>query len=131
MGQRGDAARLEELGCSGYLLKPVKQSLLREALVTVLGQKQVGDGAVHLVTRHFLSEQKRQGMRILLAEDNPVNQKLAVVLLQKAGFSVDVVDNGLQAVGEGQGRQVQCGLDGCADARDGWAGGNHAHPPGG
>jgi PAS domain S-box-containing protein len=100
MGQRGDAARLEALGCSGYLLKPVKQSLLREALVTVLGQEQVGDGTVHLVTRHFLSEQKRQGMRILLAEDNPVNQKLAVVLLQKAGFSVDVVDNGLQAVGK-------------------------------
>ena len=98
MGQRGDAARLEALGCSGYLLKPVKQSLLREALVTVLGQEQVGDSTVHLVTRHFLSEQKRQGMRILLAEDNPVNQKLAVVLLQKAGFSVDVVDNGLQAV---------------------------------
>jgi CheY-like chemotaxis protein/HPt (histidine-containing phosphotransfer) domain-containing protein len=98
MGQRGDAARLEALGCSGYLLKPVKQSLLREALATVLGQKKAGDGAAHLVTRHLLSEQKRQGMRILLAEDNPINQKLAVVLLQKAGFSVDVVDNGLQAV---------------------------------
>jgi two-component system, sensor histidine kinase and response regulator len=98
MGQRGDAARLEALGCSGYLLKPVKQSLLREALGTVLGQSKAGDGAARLVTRHFLSEQKRQGMRILLAEDNPVNQKLALVLLQKAGYSVDVVDNGLQAV---------------------------------
>ena len=98
MGQRGDAARLEALGCSGYLLKPVKQSMLREALATVLGQKQAGEGSGRLVTRHFLSEQKRKGMRILLAEDNPVNQKLAVVLLQKAGFSVDVVDNGLQAV---------------------------------
>jgi len=98
MGQRGDAARMEALGCSGYLLKPVKQSLLRDALVTVLGQKQSGEGAPRLVTRHLLSEQKRQGMRILLAEDNPVNQKLALVLLQKAGFSVDMVDNGLQAV---------------------------------
>jgi PAS domain S-box-containing protein len=100
LGQRGDAARLEALGCSGYLLKPVKQSLLREALVTVLGLKQTGNGAGPLVTRHLLSERKRQDMRILLAEDNPVNQKLAVVLLQKAGFSVDVVDNGLQAVGK-------------------------------
>jgi PAS domain S-box-containing protein len=98
VGQRGDAARMEALGCSGYLLKPVKQSLLREALVTVLGQKQSGEGAARLVTRHLLSEQKRQGMRILLAEDNPVNQKLALVLLQKAGYSVDVVGDGLQAV---------------------------------
>ncbi len=98
MGQRGDAARMEALGCSGYLLKPVKQSLLREALVTVLGQKQSGKAAPRLVTRHLLSEQKRQGMRILLAEDNPVHQKLALVLLQKAGFSVDVVGTGLQAV---------------------------------
>ena len=98
MGQRGDAARLEALGCSGYLLKPVKQGLLREALVTVLGQKQSGQGAVRLVTRHLLAEQKRHGMHILLAEDNQINQKLAVVLLHKAGFSVDVVDNGLQAV---------------------------------
>ena len=96
MGQRGDAARLEAVGCSGYLTKPIKQSLLREALVTVLGQKQSKEGA-RLVTRHILAEQKRQGQRILLAEDNPVNQKLAVVLLQRAGFSVDVADNGLQA----------------------------------
>jgi len=100
MAQRGDAARLEAVGCSGYLPKPVKQSLLREALVAVLGQKRSRDGASRLVTRHLLSEQKRQGLRILLAEDNPVNQKLAVVLLQKAGFSVDVVENGLQVVGK-------------------------------
>jgi PAS domain S-box-containing protein len=100
MGQRGDAVRMEALGCSGYLLKPVKQSLLREALVTVLGQKQSGEAAPRLVTRHLLSEQKRQGMRILLAEDNPVNQKLALALLQKSGFSVDVVGTGLQAVGK-------------------------------
>jgi CheY-like chemotaxis protein/HPt (histidine-containing phosphotransfer) domain-containing protein len=98
MGQRGDAARLEALGCSAYLLKPVKQSLLRDALATVLGLKQTGESSGGLVTRHSLSEQKRKGVRILLAEDNPVNQKLAVVLLQKAGFSVDVVNDGLQAV---------------------------------
>jgi CheY-like chemotaxis protein len=98
MGQRGDAARLEALGCSGYLLKPVKQHMLYEALVTVLGQKSNKGEAPHLITRHTLSEARRQGMRVLLAEDNPVNQKLAVILLQKAGYSVDTVDNGLQAV---------------------------------
>jgi signal transduction histidine kinase/DNA-binding response OmpR family regulator/HPt (histidine-containing phosphotransfer) domain-containing protein len=121
MGQRGDAARLEALGCSGYLLKPVKQSLLREALVTVLGLKQAGNGASRLVTRHLLSEQKRQGMRILLAEDNPINQKLALVLLQKAGYSVDVVDNGLQAVGKVQeGKYNAVLMDVQMPVLDGW-----------
>jgi PAS domain S-box-containing protein len=96
IGQRGDAARLQALGCSGYLLKPVKQQMLYEALVTVLGSNP--EEQTKLITRHTLTENKRAGMRILLAEDNPINQKLAVVLLQKAGYSVDTVDNGLQAV---------------------------------
>ena len=96
MGKRGDAARLEALGCSAYLLKPVKQQMLREALITVLSQD--GEEKPHLVTRHQLAEQKRHNFRILLAEDNPINQKLAVTLLQKAGYSVDAVENGAHAV---------------------------------
>ncbi len=98
MGQRGDASRLEELGCSGYLLKPLRQHLLYDALVAVVGQKTSIGEPSRLITRHTLSEAKRQGLRLLLAEDNPVNQKLAVILLQKAGFSVDTVENGILAV---------------------------------
>jgi CheY-like chemotaxis protein/HPt (histidine-containing phosphotransfer) domain-containing protein len=96
MGQRGDAARLEALGCSGYLLKPVKQQLLFDAGIAVLGQKE--ERSASLVTRHSIAEQKKLGLRILLAEDNSINQKLAVVLLQKAGYSVDAVENGAQAL---------------------------------
>ena len=96
MGKRGDAIRLEALGCSGYLLKPVKRRMLREAIIAVFGRKEeIQPG---LITRHILNEQERHGKRILLAEDNSINQKLAVSLLQKAGFSVDAVENGFQAI---------------------------------
>jgi CheY-like chemotaxis protein len=96
MGQRGDAARLEALGCSAYLLKPVKQQMLFDAIIAVLSR--VEDRATSLVTRHVLSEQRKLGLRLLLAEDNPINQKLAVVLLQKAGYSVDAVETGTEAL---------------------------------
>ena len=96
MGHRGDAIRLEALGCSGYLLKPVKQQMLFDAVIAVLGRQEERESG--LVTRHTLSEQRKLGLRILLAEDNAINQKLAIVLLQKAGYSVDAVDSGAQAL---------------------------------
>jgi CheY-like chemotaxis protein/HPt (histidine-containing phosphotransfer) domain-containing protein len=95
MGQRGDAVRLEALGCSGYLLKPVKQQMLFDAVVAVLARKEEPPG---IITRHVLAEQRKNDLRILLAEDNPINQKLAVILLQKAGYSVDAVETGVQAL---------------------------------
>jgi len=97
MGQRGDAARLHEIGCAGYLLKPVKHKQLFDALCAILGQKQ-SEQPGKLITRHILAEQNRRNLRILLAEDNPINQKLAVTLLTKAGYPIDTVTNGLQAV---------------------------------
>ncbi|HEY5156957.1 MAG TPA: response regulator [Anaerolineales bacterium] len=96
VGQRGDAGRMEALGVAGYLLKPIKQQMLREALIAVVSRKEAG--WPKLITRHVLSEQKRQGLRLLLAEDNPINQRLAIILLQKAGFSVDAVETGAQAL---------------------------------
>jgi len=95
MGKRGDASRLKALGCSAYLLKPVKQQMLYEALLEILNAQ--GEGEAGLITRHIIAEKHMSGKRILLAEDNPINQKLAVAFLQKAGYSVDVVDNGQQA----------------------------------
>jgi two-component system sensor histidine kinase/response regulator len=108
MGQRGDAVRLESLGCSGYLLKPVKQQMLFDAVIAVLGsEEEKGPG---LITRHTLSEQRKFGLRVLLAEDNPINQKLAVVLLQKAGYSVDAVETGAQALEKVQANQYSAVL---------------------
>ena len=108
MGHRGDASRLEALGCSGYLLKPVKQQMLFDAIISVLGQEDNQDSG--LITRHTLSEQRKLGLRILLAEDNAINQKLAVVLLQKAGYSVDAVETGAQALEKVKGNQYNAVL---------------------
>jgi CheY-like chemotaxis protein len=101
MGQRGDAARLEAMGCNGYLLKPVRQKELFGALLNILGrrnQPEDGKGKSSLITRHSLKEQQRGLTHILLAEDNPTNQKLAIRLLQKAGYPVDVVSTGKEAI---------------------------------
>ncbi|HSJ86330.1 MAG TPA: response regulator [Anaerolineales bacterium] len=108
MGHRGDAGRLEALGCSGYLLKPVKQQLLFDAVVAVMGREQ--EQVPGLVTRHTLSEQRKINLRLLLAEDNPINQKLAVVLLQKAGYSVDAVQTGAEALERVQANQYSAVL---------------------
>ena len=100
MGQRGDASKFEEIGCAGYLLKPIRQQQLFEALLTIIGKSvpQLSEGQRRLITRHSLSEQQRQRIQILLAEDNPVNRKLATTLLNKAGYPVDSVETGIQVI---------------------------------
>ncbi len=98
-GHRGDAARCHELGVAAYLLKPIRQSELREAIARVLGaQKQ--KGAIPLITRYSLHDAREpsSSLRVLLAEDNPVNQRLASRLLEKRGHSVMVAGNGLEAL---------------------------------
>jgi two-component system sensor histidine kinase/response regulator len=95
-GQRGDAGRCREVGISAYLTKPVRQVELREAILKVLGMREKTEDQ-KLVTRHSLREARRQ-LRVLLAEDNPINRELAVRLLSKRGHSVTVAANGKQAV---------------------------------
>lgn len=94
-GQRGDAQRCRELGISSYLLKPISQSELLDAIMTTLGEPERAQPT--LVTRHTLRE-NRKNLNLLLAEDNAVNQTLALRLLEKLGHRVTLAKNGLEAV---------------------------------
>jgi CheY-like chemotaxis protein len=96
-GQRGDAARCQALGIKAYLLKPLKRSELLQAILTTLSVSSPQAASDRLVTRHTLKEDQR-ALRILLAEDNVVNQHLAIRLLQKAGHQVTLARNGRAAV---------------------------------
>jgi len=96
-GQRGDGARCRELGVGAYLTKPIGRSELLNAIMRVLGTRSAEQAQASLVTRHSLREERRT-LRILLAEDNFVNQTLAVRLLTKHGHDVEVVANGRQAL---------------------------------
>jgi signal transduction histidine kinase/DNA-binding response OmpR family regulator len=95
-GHLGDAARCRELGISAYLVKPIRQTELLDGICQVLN-KVSPTKPMPLVTRHTLQENKHRP-RILLAEDNAVNQTLAVRLLEKRGYSVSVAGNGREAV---------------------------------
>jgi PAS domain S-box-containing protein len=96
-GQRGDAARCRALGISAYLVKPIRQSELLEALLLVLGQTAERKGRLDLITRHTIREGRRR-LRILVAEDSTMNRELVTRLLQKHGHTVMAVKTGREAV---------------------------------
>ena len=96
VGQRGDAARCEELNVDGYLTKPVKQSDLLKSIATIFSPS-LERRREPLITRHSLRE-KLPPLHILLAEDNVVNQKIAVRTLERHGHTTVVANNGKQAL---------------------------------
>jgi signal transduction histidine kinase/CheY-like chemotaxis protein len=104
-GQRGDGQLFADAGFAGYLLKPVAQRDLIECLMLVLAQSAEvwRSQSLPIVTRHQLRAQRARGKNhVLLAEDNILNQKVAVRLLEKLGYRVDVVADGWAAIKEWQ-----------------------------
>jgi signal transduction histidine kinase/DNA-binding response OmpR family regulator len=101
VGKRGDAEHFHKLGFAAYLVRPVRQSQLLDCLRTV-SEESAGIGEnipKHIVTRHTIAEGRRHSVRILLAEDNIVNQKIALhTLHKKLGYHADVVSNGKEAL---------------------------------
>jgi PAS domain S-box-containing protein len=100
LGLRGQREQARDAGLDGYLVKPVRLSQLFDCLVTVMG----GTGpsppapARAATTAEGGPAPAGHGRRVLLAEDNPINQSLALRLLQKLGCRVDVAGNGREAV---------------------------------
>jgi len=103
-GLRGEGARCRALGIRAYLPKPARRVDLLEAMKLILSMKTAGGGtqessetAVGLVTVHTLRERRTQ-LRVLVAEDNAVNQALARRLLEKRGHTVVIAENGSMAL---------------------------------
>lgn len=100
-GQRGDAARVKDIGFAAYLTKPIKSSQLFNCLQLVFGsasgQKENGHEQ-SLITRHTLAEAKKPFARILLVEDEIINRTFALSLLKKLGYRVDAVPSGMEAI---------------------------------
>jgi PAS domain S-box-containing protein len=95
--RKEDSARCRQLGVSAYLVKPIRQSDLLDAIVTTLHSHDralLGRGDAARPEAQVASHR----LRLLLAEDNPVNQRLAVRLLEKRGHQVTVVNTGRQAI---------------------------------
>ena len=103
--QRGHAEQARQAGAMGYLPKPVRHDQLRECLRTVLGiacevepdPRHPAPATPQLVTRHTLADH-RPRQRILIVEDNPINQKLAVRMAEKLGYQPFVAENGQEAL---------------------------------
>ncbi len=98
-----EAKTCNEAGFNGFLSKPIRRDKLFQMIERVLADKEsgktqdIGD-ETKMMTQYSVKEDLKHSVRILLAEDNPVNQKLAKMMLTKAGYQVEIACNGLEAV---------------------------------
>lgn len=106
IGRRGDSARLKNIGFQGFLTKPIKKGQLFDCLRTVISLSETGvpGSAKPFVTSFSIREATETRVvnmakqRIMLVEDNIVNRKVAVKMLEKLGHDILEVNNGLEAV---------------------------------
>jgi signal transduction histidine kinase/CheY-like chemotaxis protein len=94
---RGDVARCREAGIAAYLTKPVARADLHAAVIAALGPSPEPQEAAY-VAPHTPAPRPGSGLRILLTEDNLVNQRLALRILQNEGHEVTLAGNGREAL---------------------------------
>ncbi len=94
-GRPGDSAKARELGVSAFLTKPVRESDLVEAVRRALGERRVDLPAPADSGRGSAA---RRSLRVLVAEDNPVNQKVVRAMLEREGHRIELVSTGAEAV---------------------------------
>ncbi len=98
---KGNLGRCRDIGISGYLVKPVKQSELLDAIRMVMGGAVLEESVEkeELVTRDTIREVRQERtMKLLLVEDNFINQRMALKMLEKQGHRVAVAEDGQQAL---------------------------------
>jgi CheY-like chemotaxis protein len=96
-GRWGDVARFEQTGFSAYLTKPIKQGALYHTLAAAVDRRTADEKGLSITPDKIIKEHMRL-VRILLAEDDPINQTVAVRFLEKLGYRADVVTNGIEAI---------------------------------
>ena len=98
-GSIGDGSKCKNIGIDSYLLKPVKQGELKTAIIRILQRPDYKlQSENKLITRHTIAEEKANNLKILLVEDYPTNQKVALRHLNSEGYHVTLADNGKIAV---------------------------------
>lgn len=96
---KGDAQRMQEAGFNAYLTKPIKTRQLTDCLKMAVGKTTEKNPDSQILTRFSVMEQYNiRKARLLVVEDNVVNQKVALKMLEKSGFHADAVSNGREAL---------------------------------
>ncbi|MBF0397490.1 MAG: response regulator, partial [Desulfobacterales bacterium] len=99
-GLRSDAKRIEQIGFSAYLIKPIKRQQLFECLSGVFGgiKSYTDDKKPIFITRYTLDDAQKAKVKILLVEDNLVNQKIAMAQFKKFGYNAESASDGNSAI---------------------------------
>ncbi|MFA5905574.1 MAG: response regulator [Desulfobacula sp.] len=100
-GLRGEAKKMKEIGFDGYLSKPIRRSQLFDVIILVFsGEKNEKNLSEDIITKHKAKDIRMSRIKILVAEDHPVNQKVIQRILERLGFQYHIAGDGLKALEE-------------------------------